>query len=149
MKKTLFSVVADSFCAGLLVPKTRFNRRTTTRSTENGVGRPGESVGRKRESIGGTGEIGRETESCSSSSTAPQRRFLLSSGPHGRSPGTEREQRMQERLAERQRKMEEIHNADGCVRQRLPPQNKLFRRVRRLRQSNSESWLGALSERVR
>ena len=68
-------------------------------------------------------------------------------------PRTEREQRMQERLAERQRKMEEIQKmrvpAYDVTRQRLLPQNKLLRRVRRLRQSNFETWLGALSERVR
>ena len=54
---------------------------------------------------------------------------------------TEREQRMQERLAERQRKMEELQKmrvsgAYDVARQRLLPQNKLLRRVRRLRQSN-------------
>ena len=55
-----------------LVPKTRFNCRTTTRSTKNRVGRPGESVGRKRESIGATSEIGRDTQNCSSSSNSPR-----------------------------------------------------------------------------
>ena len=35
------------------------------------------------------------------------------------------------------------------ARQRFLPQNKLLRRVRRLRQSSFETWLGALCERVR
>ena len=114
MKKTLAPIVADSFCACLLVPKTRFNCRTTIRSTENGVGRPGKSVGRKRESIGGTREIGRETESCSGSSNSPSEpqrtvppelQGLMADPSQLR---TEREQQMQERLAERRRKMEEV-----------------------------------------
>src|SRR4029453_6839332 len=91
---------------------------------ENEVGRLAESNGRKRESTGETREIGRETESSFGSPNSPpslsgrfphEPKGLLADPSQVRA---EPVQRMQEDLAERQRKMKEIKG--GGARRALP-----------------------------